>query len=87
MIKLNFYLKSDKLRADLGCPIFLKLTCSGKSTTLSTNKWITKERWNATNKLKNPLRIDKEIITNNPKSVMCQLYTIYNFFMIFTFTM
>jgi len=27
---------------------------------LSTGKRITKERWNSTNKLENPLRIDKE---------------------------
>ncbi len=60
MIKLNFYLKSDKLKANLGYPIFLKITCTRKSTTLSTGKWITKERWNSTNKLKNPLKIDKE---------------------------
>ena len=60
MIKLNFYLKSDKVNHLKEYPIFLKLSYQGKSTTLSTGKWSTKERWKSTNKLKNPLRIDKE---------------------------
>ena len=60
MIKLNFYLKSDKVNHLEEYPIFLKLSYQGKSCTLSTGKRITKERWNSTNKLENPLRIDKE---------------------------
>ena len=60
MIKQNFYLKSDKINTIGEYPIFLKLSYKGNSTTLSTGKWITKERWKSTNKLKNPLRIDKE---------------------------
>ena len=60
MIKQNFYLKSDKVNYLEEYPIFLKLSYQGKSTTLSTGKWLTKERWVSTNKLKNPLRIEKE---------------------------
>jgi len=60
MIKLNFYLKSDKVNALEEYPIFLKISYKGNSTTLSTGKWISKERWKSTNKLRNPLRIDKE---------------------------
>jgi len=60
MIKQIFYLKSDKINTFGECPIFLKLSYKGNSTTLSTGKWIMKERWKATNKLKNSLRIDKE---------------------------
>ncbi len=60
MIKLNFYLKSDKVNNREEYPIYLKLIYKGKSTTLSTGKWISKERWNSTNKLRNSLRIDKE---------------------------
>ena len=60
MIKQNFYLKSDKVNAFEEFPIYLKLSYKGNSTTLSTGKWITKERWNSTNKLKNALRVDKE---------------------------
>jgi site-specific recombinase XerD len=60
MIKLNFYLKSDKVNVLGEYPIFLKLTYQGKSTTLSSGKWLSKERWKSTNKLKNPLRLDKE---------------------------
>lgn len=60
MIKLNFYLKSDKVNHLKEYPIFLKLSYQGKSTTLSIGKWLTKERWKLTNKLKNPLRIVKE---------------------------
>lgn len=60
MIKLNFYLKSDKVNALNEYPIFLKLTYQGKSTTVSTGKWLAKERWKFTNKLKNPLKIKSE---------------------------
>ena len=60
MIKQNFYLKSDKQNEDLSYPIYLKITHKGKSVTLSTGKSLTKERWNNTNKLRNPLKIDKE---------------------------
>ena len=60
MIKQNFYLKSDKINTIGEYPIFLKLSYKGNSTTLSTGKWITKERWKSTNRLKNALRIDKE---------------------------
>jgi site-specific recombinase XerD len=60
MIKKNFYLKSDKQNKDLSYPIYLKIGYKGKSVTLSTGKSITKERWNATNKLRNPLKIDTE---------------------------
>lgn len=60
MIKQNFYLKSDKVNHIGEHPIFLKLSYQGKSSTLSTGKRITKERWKSTNKLKNPLKIDKE---------------------------
>lgn len=60
MIKLNFYLKSDKVNSQDEYPIYLKLIYKGKSTTLSTGKWISKERWNSTNKLRNSLRIEKE---------------------------
>jgi len=60
MVKQNFYLKSDKQNEDLSYPIYLKIGYKGKSVTLSTGKSITKERWNATNKLRKPLKIDKE---------------------------
>jgi integrase len=63
MIKQNFYLKSDKQNHLKECPIYLKLSYQGKSTTIRTGKWITKERWHSTNKLKNPLRINKEKIS------------------------
>jgi len=60
MIKLNFHLKSSKQNKDLSYPIYLKIGYKGKSVTLSTGKSITKERWDATNKLRKLLKIDKE---------------------------
>jgi len=57
MIKQNFYLKSDKINTFGECPIFLKLSYKGNSTTLSTGKWITKERWKSTN---------KKVLSSNP---------------------
>lgn len=53
-------MQSDKQNEDLSYPIYLKIRYKGKSVTLSTGKSISKERWNATNKLRKPLKIDKE---------------------------
>jgi site-specific recombinase XerD len=60
MIKQNFYLKSDKVNHLEEHPIYLKLSYQGKSTTIRTGKWITKERWRFTNKLRKTLKMDKE---------------------------
>lgn len=60
MIKTFFYLKSDKQNNEGESPIYAKIKLQGKTTTLSTGKFISKERWVFTNKLKNTLRLNTE---------------------------
>lgn len=60
MIKQIFYLKSDRSVNRNEYPIYLKLTYKGQSTTLSTGKCISKERWTSTYHLRAPLRVKEE---------------------------
>ena len=60
MIKTFFYLKTDKQNNEGESPIFAKIELQGKKTTLSTGKYISKERWDFTNKLRNKLRLSSE---------------------------
>ncbi|SNR58681.1 site-specific integrase [Lutibacter flavus] len=60
MIKTFFYLKTDKQNNEGESPIYAKISLQGKTTTLSTRKFISKERWMSTNKLRNTLRIITE---------------------------
>jgi site-specific recombinase XerD len=65
MIKTFFYLKTDKQNSNGESPIYAKIKLLGKTSTLSTGKYIDKDRWEATNKLKNTLRITSEKICKN----------------------
>ncbi|EPR73447.1 phage integrase family protein [Winogradskyella psychrotolerans RS-3] len=60
MIKTFFYLKTDKQNNKGESPIYAKIQLQGKTTTLSTGKFIKKERWDFTNKLRNKLRLNSE---------------------------
>ena len=60
MIKTFFYLKSDKQNNVGESPIYAKIELQGKKMTLSTGKYISKERWDLTNKLRNQLRLNTE---------------------------
>ena len=60
MIKTFFYLKTDKQNNEGESPIYAKIELQGKTTTLSTGKFICKERWLFTNKLRNNLRLNSE---------------------------
>ncbi|MCR8667936.1 site-specific integrase [Aestuariibaculum sp. M13] len=60
MIKTIFYLKSDKENNKGESAIYAKISLRGKSTTLATGKYISKERWDFTNKLKNTVRLNPE---------------------------
>jgi len=60
MIKTFFYLKTDKQNNEGESPIYAKIELQGKTTTLSTGKLISKERWVFTNKLRNKLRLNTE---------------------------
>lgn len=60
MIKTFFYLKTDKQNKEGELPIYAKIALQGKKTTLSTGKFISKDRWVFTNKLRNTLRQNSE---------------------------
>ncbi len=62
MIRTYFYLKADKKNANGESAIYAKIKLQGKTSTLSTGKYICKTRWEATNKLKNTLRVTSEKI-------------------------
>jgi site-specific recombinase XerD len=60
MIKTFFYLKTDKQNNEGESPIYAKIELQGKKTTLSTGKYISKERWDFTDKLRKKLRVNTE---------------------------
>jgi site-specific recombinase XerD len=59
MLKAICYLKTEK-SPNGDSPIFIKISHNQKSITISTGKSISKERWLFTNKLRNPLKVEKE---------------------------
>ncbi|RDI14417.1 site-specific integrase [Flavobacterium sp. AG291] len=59
MLKAICYLKTEKT-PNGDSPIFIKISHNQKSITISTGKFISRERWLFTNKLRNPLKVEKE---------------------------
>lgn len=60
MVKTFIYIKKDKARSNGDCPIYIKVVFNQKSTTISTGKYISEERWKQTDNLRKLLRQDKE---------------------------
>lgn len=65
MLKVIFYLKSEKTDKNGECSIFARITYKTNRVSLSTGKTISKERWIYTNNLRNLLRLEKEKILKN----------------------
>ncbi|OCB70912.1 site-specific integrase [Flavobacterium crassostreae] len=65
MLKVIFYLKSEKVDKNGECSIFARITYKTNRVSLSTGKTISKERWIYTNNLRNLLRLEKEKILKN----------------------
>lgn len=63
MLKIIFYIKSDKIKINGESPIFAKISNKQDSITLSTGKSILNERWIFTNNLRNVLKLEKEKVT------------------------
>jgi site-specific recombinase XerD len=63
MIKTFFYLKTDKQNNEGESPIYAKIKLQGKTTTLSTGRFINKARWGFTNKLRNQLKLNSEKVS------------------------
>ncbi|MDO5971036.1 phage integrase SAM-like domain-containing protein [Flavivirga aquimarina] len=60
MLKIIYFIKSEKSNSNDECPIYAKISYQGKSITMSTGKYISKERWKFTSNLRGPLRVQKE---------------------------
>jgi len=65
MLKVIFYLKSEKADKNGECSIFARITYKTNRISLSTGKTISKERWIYTNNLRNLLRLEKEKVLKN----------------------
>lgn len=65
MLKVYFYLKSGKFNWKGESPIFVRISYNQESTTMTTGKSISKERWEFTNKLRNLLKLEKEKTIRN----------------------
>lgn len=70
MLKTNFYLKTQKVNPDGASPVFLRLSYKGKNISISTGKFISKERWTFTNHLRNVLKIEKEKVAKSSLDLM-----------------
>ena len=62
MIKVNFFIKKSKVKLSGECPIYAKLILGNETLAISTGKYITSERWDASNRLRNILKLEKERI-------------------------
>jgi integrase len=60
MLKIIYYLKSEKENHYGECPIYAKINIGKKATTISTGKTIKQERWIETNRLRSLLRNNRE---------------------------
>jgi site-specific recombinase XerD len=60
MLKINFFIKSGKTNLNGLTPIFVKIILNNDYTTMASGKSISTERWIATNKLRNTLKVSSE---------------------------
>lgn len=65
MLKIIFYIKTDKVNTKGESPIFARISYKQKTTTMATGKSILKERWQFTNNLRNVLKLEKEKVIKN----------------------
>lgn len=74
MLKIIYFIKSEKSNAKDECPIYAKISYQGKSITMSTGKYITKDRWNFTSNLRGPLKIQKEKVIKASLDALSMLF-------------
>ena len=60
MLKVYFYLKSERVNERDESGICARIRYKQESISISTSKYISKERWDFTNKLRNVLKLEKE---------------------------
>lgn len=63
-LKVTFYLKADKLKNGQA-PIYIKVKLGNESTTISTGKYISPDRWQSTNYLMSAKKIPYEVSLKN----------------------
>jgi len=70
MLKTIFLLKSERVNRDGESSIILRLSYKNKRITISSGKFISKQRWIQTNHLKNTLKAEKEKIIKSSLDLM-----------------
>lgn len=60
MLKIFFYLKTEKAKQNGDAPIYAKIMLDKQKMSMSTGKYISLERWTFTNKLRNVLKLEQE---------------------------
>jgi integrase len=79
MLKIIFYIKSDKVNAKGECPIFAQITLNDQKATIATGKRVTPDRWNFTNNLRNVLKLEKEkVLKHALELIHLQIERTYN---------
>lgn len=62
MLKIIYFIKAEKAKKNGACPIYAKISFQNQKISMSTRQYISAERWSFTNKLRNPLKLEKEKI-------------------------
>jgi hypothetical protein len=70
MLKVYFHLKSAKNTQRKDSLICARLSYQQQTASISTGQYISKERWNSTNKLRNVLKLEKEKIIRNSLDIL-----------------
>ena len=60
MVQIIYFIKSEKVKSNGECPIYAKIKFGQQSITMSVRQNISLKRWNFTNNLRNPLKLEKE---------------------------
>jgi site-specific recombinase XerD len=60
MIKVIFFIKKTKVKLSGECPIYARVILDNKNVSISTGKNISIERWDASNRLRNAVKTEKE---------------------------
>lgn len=79
MLKIIYFIKSEKSNENDECPIYAKISYQGKSITMSTGKFISKERWKFTSNLRGALRVKKEKVNELPRSKLTRYQNYSNY--------
>lgn len=60
MLKTTYFIRTQKAKINGESPIFARFKFHNQTITMSTRQYISAERWEFTNKLRNPLKLEKE---------------------------